>query len=103
MPTVLNNYPDRVQPDVDGCIARIDCGEIGRRYVLELDGAAYLVAVADCAQPRDVQHLEYAFGGSWLADVDAMLWDDLPRYPQQARLWPVRAWQMERRRWSRIE
>ena len=36
MPTVLNNYPDRVQPDVDGYIARIDCGEIGRRYVLEL-------------------------------------------------------------------
>ena len=102
MPTVLNNYPDRRQ-DVDGYIARIDCGEIGRRYVLELDGAAYLVAVADCAQPRDVQHLEYAFGGRWIADVDAMLWDDMPHYPQEAILWPEQVWRARQRQMDRIQ
>ncbi|MBU1743238.1 MAG: hypothetical protein KKC37_17015, partial [Proteobacteria bacterium] len=77
MPAVLNNYPERADPTVDGYIAVMDCDEMGRRYVLELDGRDYLVAVADCAQVRDVEHIEYAFGGRWIADVDATTWGDL--------------------------
>lgn len=103
MPAVLANYPERVQPDVDGYIARADCGEIGRRYVLELAGHHYLVAVADCAQVRDVPHLEYVFGGQWLADVDVTIWGDLPRIPQMAELWPENVWQMQQRRLERIQ
>ena len=103
MPQVLDNYPDRQQPDVDGYIARVDCGEIGRRYVLQLDGREYIVAVADCAAVKDVQHLEYAFGGKWLADVDAKIWGDLPRIPQEATLWPVNTWQAYQRQMDRVQ
>lgn len=101
MPAVLDNYPDRADPTVDGYIAVVDCGRMGSRYVLELDGKTYLVAVADCAQVRDVAHIEYSFGGRWIADVDATIWDDLPRYPQEATLWPenvYRAWQRQMER-----
>ena len=103
MPQVLANYPDRAQSDVDGYIARVDCGEIGRRYVLQLGGRAYLVAVADCAAVKDVQHLEYVFGGTWIADVDATIWGGLPRYPQEATLWPERVWQAYQMQLQRIQ
>ena len=102
MPAVLDNYPDRADPTVDGYIAVVDCGEIGRRYVLQLDGQTYLVAVADCAQVRDVAHIEYAFGGRWIADVDEHLWDDLPRIPQEATLWPEKVWQAHQRQMERV-
>ena len=38
MPAVLDNYPDRADPTVDGYIAVVDCGRMGSRYVLRLDG-----------------------------------------------------------------
>ena len=101
MPAVIANYPNRAQSGVDGYIAVMDCGEIGRRYVLELDGRDYLVAVADCANVRDLAHIEYTFSGDWLADVDEQTWGDLPRYPQEATLWPekvYRAWQLQMER-----
>lgn len=103
MPTVLNNFPERAQPDVDGYIAVVDCDEMGRRYVLELGGHSYLVAVADCAAVRDVEHIEYSFGGDWIADVDASLWGDLSRYPQEATLWPEKVWQARQRQMARLE
>lgn len=103
MPAVLNNYPNRADPTVDGYIARADCDEMGRRYVLELDGRDYLVAVADCAAVRDLAHIEYAFGGRWLADVDEKTWGDLPRYPTEATLWPERVYQAWQRQMQRIE
>lgn len=103
MPQVIANYPNRADPTVDGYIARQDCGEMGRRYVLELDGHDYLVAVADCAAVRDIPHLEYTFGGRWLADVDATMWGDLPRYPMEATLWPMQVWQARQMQLRRIE
>ena len=103
MPAVIANYPNRADPTVDGYIARADCDEMGRRYVLELDGRDYLVAVADCAAVRDLPHIEYTFGGDWLADVDATLWGDLPRYPIEATLWPMQVWQARQRQMQRIE
>ena len=103
MPQVIDNYPDRADPTVDGYIAVVDCGEIGRRYVLQLDGQTYLVAVADCAQVRDVAHIEYAFGGRWIADVDATIWDDLPRYPQEATLWPENVYKAWQRQMDRVQ
>ena len=103
MPQVIANYPNRQQPDVDGYIAVVDCGRMGSRYVLELDGQTYLVAVADCAQVRDVAHIEYAFGGKWIADVDATIWDDLPHIPQRAILWPERVWQAHQRQKERVQ
>jgi hypothetical protein len=102
MPQVLDNYPERRQADVDGYIAVMDCQEIGRRFVLELDGQAYLVAAADCAAPRDRAHIERAFAGEWMADVELELWGDLPRFPQRARLWPERLWRMARARVDRV-
>lgn len=103
MPRVIANYPNRADPTVDGYIAVLDCADMGRRYVLELAGHAYTVAVADCANVRDLPHIEYAFGGRWLADVDLAIWGDLPPYPQEARLWPERVYRMEARRWDRIQ
>lgn len=47
-PGIFANFPERQQADVDGYIAVIDCGEMGNRYMLELAGHAYLVAVAAC-------------------------------------------------------
>ena len=38
MPQVIANYPDRADPTVDGYIAVVDCGRMGSRYVLRLDG-----------------------------------------------------------------
>jgi len=101
MPQVIANYPNRQQSDVDGYIAVMDCGKMGRRYVLELDGHDYRVAVADCAAVKDVAHIEDAFGGRWIADVELKLWGDLPRYPVEATLWPekvYRAWQLQMER-----
>jgi len=103
MPQVLDNYPDRQQSTVDGYIAVVDCGRMGSHYVLQLDGETYLVAVADCAQVRDVAHIEYAFGGRWIADVDATIWDDLPHIPQRAILWPERVWQAHQRQKERVQ
>ena len=103
MPQVIANYPNRQQPDVDGYIAVVDCGRMGSHYVLQLDGQTYLVAVADCAQVRDVAHIEYAFGGRWIADVDATIWDDLPHIPQRAILWPERVWQAHQRQKERVQ
>ena len=37
------------------------------------------VAVADCAQVRDVAH-QYAFGGAGLRTLTSDLWGDLPLY-----------------------
>jgi len=101
MPAVIANYPNRAASDVDGYIATMDCRDMGRRFVLELAGQSYLVAVADCANVKDVAHIKDAFGGRWLADVDEQLWGDLPRVPTEATLWPERVyrawqWQMER-------
>ena len=103
MPQVIANYPNRQQPDVDGYIAVVDCGRMGSRYVLQLDGETYLVAVADCAQVRDVAHIEYAFGGRWIADVDEHLWGDLPHYPQEATLWPLRVFRAYQRQMERVQ
>ena len=103
MPQVIANYPNRQQSDVDGYIAVVDCGRMGSHYVLQLDGQTYLVAVADCAQVRDVAHIEYSFGGRWIADVDATIWDDLPHIPQRAILWPERVWQAHQRQKERVQ
>lgn len=103
MPQVIANYPNRADPTVDGYIAVVDCGRMGSRYVLRLDGRDYIVAVADCAQVRDVAHIEYSFGGRWIADVDEHLWDDLPRIPQRAILWPERVWQAHQRQMDRVQ
>lgn len=103
MPQVIANYPDRADPTVDGYIAVVDCGRMGSRYVLRLDRRDYIVAVADCAQVRDVAHIEYAFGGRWIADVDATIWDDLPHIPQRAILWPERVWQAHQRQKERVQ
>ena len=103
MPQVIANYPNRADSTVDGYIAVVDCGRMGSRYVLQLDGQTYLVAVADCAQVRDVAHIEYAFGGRWIADVDATIWDDLPHIPQRAILWPERVWQAHQRQKERVQ
>ena len=103
MPQVIANYPNRQQPDVDGYIAVVDCGRMGSHYVLRLDGRDYIVAVADCAQVRDVAHIEYAFGGKWIADVDERLWGDLPHIPQRAILWPERVWQAHQRQKERVQ
>ena len=103
MPAVIANYPNRQQSDVDGYIAVVDCGRMGSHYVLQLDGQTYLVAVADCAQVRDVAHIEYAFGGKWIADVDERLWGDLPRVPQEATLWPLRVFRAYQRQMERVQ
>ena len=103
MPQVIANYPNRADSTVDGYIAVVDCGRMGSRYVLELDGQTYLVAVADCAQVRDAAHIEYAFGGKWIADVDERLWGDLPRVPQEATLWPLRVFRAYQRQMERVQ
>ena len=103
MPQVIANYPNRQQSDVDGYIAVVDCGRMGSHYVLQLDGQTYLVAVADCAQVRDVAHIEYSFGGRWIADVDATIWDDLPRIPQEATLWPENVYKAWQRQMDRVQ
>ena len=103
MPQVIANYPNRAQSDVDGYIAMLDCDDMGRRYVLELDGETYTVAVADCAAVRDQAHIEYVWGGEWIADVDVKIWGDLPRYPQEATLWPERVYQAHQRQMQRVQ
>lgn len=103
MPAVIANYPNRANPTVDGYIATVDCADMGRRFVLELAGQSYLVAVADCANVRDVAHIEYTFGGRWIADVDEQTWGDLPRYPQEATLWPAQVWQAQQRQLQRVQ
>ena len=104
MPQVIANYPNRAQSDVDGYIAVVDCDDMGRRYVLDIPGRVpALVAVADCANVRDMEHIEYTFGGQWLADVDATLWGDLPPYPMEATLWPVPVWRARQAQLQRIK
>lgn len=84
-PAILRNFPERIQPDVDGYIAVTDCAEIGTRYTLVRAGQPdALVAVADCAWPR---HAAYRAQMGYIADVDAELWTG-PELPQPAELWP---------------
>ena len=97
MPAVIANYPNRQQSDVDGYIAVVDCRRMGNHYVLQLDGQTYLVAVADCAQVRDVAHIEYAPGGRWIADVDeTTIWGDFT-YHKRGDVMAGTRWQAHQR------
>lgn len=86
MPSVLDRYPDRADPGVEGYIAVNDCAELGNRYVLVRPGQPdVLVAVADCAW---AYHVPYRQSRNLIADVDEAIWAG-PWRPQYAELWPV--------------
>lgn len=85
-PAVLKNFPERVDPGVDGYIGTTDCSEIGQRFVLVRQGVPdALVAVADCAWSY---HAAYRQQMDLIADVDRKLWVG-PERPQEAELWPI--------------
>ena len=89
-PAVLDRYPERADPGVQGYVAVNDCAELGRRYVLVRPGETeVLVAVADCAW---AYHVPYREARNLIADVDAAIWAG-PWRPQYAELWaPEERW-----------
>lgn len=88
MPQVLDAYPERRDPGVQGYIATNDCAELGRRFVLVRPGQPdVLVAVADCAWSH---HRDWRERHGYIADVATEVWRG-PWMPQYAELWPVEA------------
>lgn len=75
MPEVLETFPERECSYCDGYIAVLDTANLGKDFVLMLNGKTYTVRAADVASSAHVRMLKNR-RPPWIADVSAELWKE---------------------------
>lgn len=73
MPEVLETFPERECSYCDGYIAVLNTADLGKDFVLTLNGKTYTVRAADVASSAHVRMLKKR-RPPWIADVSAELW-----------------------------
>lgn len=72
--SVLQVFPNRAVPGVDGYFATRDCSMLGMRGILYLNGQQFDVVVADCTNQNHIKDSTLLWKGKYLGDVDRKNW-----------------------------
>lgn len=62
--SVFANFPDRIDPSVDGYMASVDCSEMGEYRAVFFGRRWWVVRIADCLNPKDKAR------PGWAGDLD---------------------------------